>query len=192
MNSVKVKCTDSDCKNDLHCFKFLRRKMEEAERGNCRDCGASDIVDWNRLHQRNLKDLDYTFTALRNELIRSYCWNIDFDQKAKQHARNKGLDKLKQGVRNRIEKSLAPAHPVRDGFQTPFSGNCIFYAQHATACCCRTCLEYWHGITKGRALSEEEITYCSRLVENFLTERLSNLEVLPDWIRNNKGIGAGR
>lgn len=192
MNSAKVKCTDSDCKNDLHCFKFHSRKMEESERGNCRDCGASDLVDWQRLHKRDLNDLDYTFNALKNELIRSHCWNTDFDQRAKQHARNKGLSKLKEGVRNRIEKALAPAQPVRDGYQTPFGGNCIFYAQHATACCCRTCLEYWHGIKRGRMLSPEEITYCSELVEHFLSERLQDLEVLPSWIRGKRGIGAGR
>jgi exodeoxyribonuclease V alpha subunit len=35
-------------------------------------------------------------------------------------------------------------------------GHPVFIAQHATGTCCRDCLEKWHGIPKGRPLSEEE------------------------------------
>lgn len=45
-----------------------------------------------------------------------------------------------------IEKRLAPAEPRNDGKQTPYRGHPMFVAQHATATCCRTCLERWHGI----------------------------------------------
>ena len=36
---LKIKCTASDCDNDLHCFKATR-KMAQADRGRCRACGA--------------------------------------------------------------------------------------------------------------------------------------------------------
>jgi len=58
-----------------------------------------------------------------------------------------------------IAKRLAPAEPVKDGRQTPYRGHPVFVAQHATATCCRTCLERWRQIPKGRALSRTEHAY---------------------------------
>lgn len=48
-----------------------------------------------------------------------------------------------------IAKRLGPAEPVKDGRQTPYRGHPVFVAQHATATCCRTCLERWYQIPKG-------------------------------------------
>ncbi|WP_149766008.1 DUF4186 family protein [Paracoccus thiocyanatus] len=50
----------------------------------------------------------------------------------------------------------APAAPANDGRQTPMRGHPVFIAQHATACCCRGCLEKWHRIPRGRALDAAE------------------------------------
>jgi hypothetical protein len=58
-----------------------------------------------------------------------------------------------------IAKRLAPAEPYKDGKQTPYRGHPVFVAQHATATCCRTCLQRWHDIPKGRELSREERAY---------------------------------
>ncbi|MGA6159039.1 DUF4186 domain-containing protein [Stenotrophomonas sp. NPDC087984] len=58
-----------------------------------------------------------------------------------------------------IAKRLAPAEPYKDGKQTPYRGHPVFVAQHATATCCRTCLERWHRIPKGRELSRAERAY---------------------------------
>jgi hypothetical protein len=55
-----------------------------------------------------------------------------------------------------ISKRLAPAEPVNDGRQTPFKGHPVFVAQHATATCCRSCLEKWHQIPMGRELTDAE------------------------------------
>ena len=52
------------------------------------------------------------------------------------------------------------------------SGNAIFYAQHATATCCRRCAEYWHGIRRGRKLTEREVGYLTELVMVFVRERV--------------------
>ena len=30
-------------------------------------------------------------------------------------------------------------------------GHPVFIAQHATACCCRSCLEKWHNVPAGKA-----------------------------------------
>jgi hypothetical protein len=54
---------------------------------------------------------------------------------------------------------VAPAEPRKDGRQTPYRGHPVFVAQHATATCCRTCLERWHGLPKGRELTADEQAY---------------------------------
>lgn len=177
---LKISCTSSDCKNDLHCFKATKR-MAEPDRGRCRSCGAS-LVDWPRLHKRKIADATYTFRALQHEMIRNHFFHEPLDARAEAHARRKGRIELCKAVRNRLERYLAPAEPYRDGQQTPFQGNAIFYAQHATACCCRTCLEYWHAIPKGRPLTEKEITYCEALIDLFLQERLPSLKDEPEKI----------
>lgn len=44
--------------------------------------------------------------------------------------------------------------------QQPFRAkHPVFIAQHATATCCRNCLQRWHRIPKGRELSREERGY---------------------------------
>jgi len=62
-------------------------------------------------------------------------------------------------ARDLIAKRLAPAEPYKDGRQTPYRGHPVFVAQHATATCCRTCLERWHQIPRGRELSRDERGY---------------------------------
>lgn len=177
---LPIKCTSSDCKNGLHCFKATR-KMAKVDRGKCRSCGA-DLVDWSRVHRRDMGDAPYTFAALQHELIRHYHWHKTIDDRALNHARRKGRQKLNDAARHRLAKYLAPANPVRDGFQTPFTGNSIFYAQHAVACCCRTCLEYWHAIPKGRELTPAEFEYCVQLVTLYLEQRLSDLADEPQHV----------
>lgn len=170
---LDIKCTATDCENDLHCFKQLK-KMKPDERGKCRDCGA-DLVDWDRLHRRDKGDAKHTFASLQHELIRHHFFHLPVDDQAMRHAQRKGRTKLKEAARHRLEKYLAVADPPRDGRQTPLQGNAIFYAQHATATCCRTCLEYWHAIPKGRPLTPDEFDYCAVLVDLFLDEKLPGL-----------------
>ena len=177
LEPLDVKCTSADCENDLHCFKQLQR-MTAAQRGKCRYCGA-DLIDWERLHVRALADVSYTFDALKNELIRHYFFHRPIDEKAMRHAHRKGEKQLKAAVRGRLQKYLAPANPTRDGRQTPFAGNAIYYAQHATATCCRTCLEYWYNIPKGREMTTTEFDFCAALIDRFLNERLPCLPEAP-------------
>lgn len=174
---LDIKCTSVDCDNDLHCFKQLK-KMTSDQRGRCRACGA-DLVDWDRVHQRDKADAAHTFVALQHELIRHYFFHKPVDETAVRHAQRKGRTLLKQAARDRLRKYLAPADPPRDGRQTPLAGNAIYYAQHATATCCRTCLEYWHDIPKGRPLTPREFDYCATLLDLFLDKKLPHLAEDP-------------
>ena len=67
----------------------------------------------------------------------------------------RGIATVRRHAEELIERRLAIAEPRNDGRQTPYRGHPVFVAQHATATCCRTCLERWHGIPAGRALDDE-------------------------------------
>ena len=70
-----------------------------------------------------------------------------------------------------IEKRLAPVSPVNDGKQTPWRNHPVFVAQHATATCCRGCLEKWHQIPRGRALTAEEQQYIVDVIGGWLSRQ---------------------
>ena len=72
-----------------------------------------------------------------------------------------------------IEERLAPADIPNDGKQTPMKNHPVFIAQHATATCCRKCLQKWHGIASSKhALDDEEKAYVLRVIERWLTDYL--------------------
>ena len=50
----------------------------------------------------------------------------------------------------------------------------MFKAQHATALCCRKCLEKWHGIPRGRPLTEEEVNRLAEILLKWMGEQLTN------------------
>lgn len=176
LEPLEVTCTSTDCNNNLHCFRATRQMKTANEIGACRECGAK-LVDWARVHDNDLTDVTYTFEALKFEMIRHHFWHVELDQKAVNYARRKGVSGLYDAVRSRLSKSVGPADNPFDGRQTPMagSGNPVHYAQHATASCCRKCIEYWHGIPPNRSLKEEELDYLTELAMLYLQERLPDL-----------------
>ena len=68
----------------------------------------------------------------------------------------KGFDTVRRHAQDFVRLKLAPAEPLNDGKQTPMSGHPVFKAMHATACCCRSCLEKWYHVPRHRELTEEE------------------------------------
>ena len=176
---LKLSCTSSDCNKELHCFKQNRKMKAANQFGQCRECGA-ELVNWERVQKRDISDAKHTFAALKHEKIRHYFWHVEIDQLAVNHALRKGKSELREAATTRLRKYVGEVHempdgkkrPYRDGQQTPYSDNSIYYAQHATASCCRTCIEYWHGIPQGRDLTEDEIAYLIDLVMLYIEERL--------------------
>jgi hypothetical protein len=72
------------------------------------------------------------------------------------YLREKGMETILAHARDFVDKRLACAEPRNDGKQTPMRGHPVFIAQHATATCCRFCLAKWHGVARGKALSQAE------------------------------------
>lgn len=67
----------------------------------------------------------------------------------------KGAGTIRRHAEDFIRERLAVAEPINDGKQTPMKGHPVFVAQHATATCCRSCLEKWWKIKKHTAIPPE-------------------------------------
>lgn len=173
LEPLKITCTSTRCEDGLHCYR-QKRSVPGQMSGPCRECGA-DLVSWDRVHARDLSDVDHTFAELKTEFIRHELWHRELDEAAVNHARRKGRIKLREAVDQRLRSALAPAQPFRDGAQTPMERNVIYYAQHATATCCRKCAEEWHNIPQGREMTAAELSYCAELVWRYIEERLPQL-----------------
>ena len=175
---LKITCTSSDCDKNLHCFRATKKMKQQGLEGTCRSCGER-LINWKRVHQQDLSDVTYTFNALKFEMIRHHFWHIPLSPYAIRYALRKGRTGLSQTTERQIRRLVGPANPAFDGRQTPREtspkANAIHYAQHATASCCRKCIEVWHGIPQGRELSDQEIVYLSNLAMPFLLERVPGL-----------------
>ena len=118
-----------------------------------------------------MKDVQEVLDNLQNSEFRR---SIKLQKKESEYLADKGLDVVLRHAADFIEKRLAPAEPSNDGKQTPRRNHPVFVAQHATATCCRGCLEKWHGIAKGRELSEAEKQHIVEIIKNWLSQYLNN------------------
>jgi len=112
-----------------------------------------------------VRSLDDLFAALARSGFRR-----SFQLKAREtgYLQNKGLPVVLSHAQDFISKRLAPAFIANDGKQTPFRGHPVFIAQHATATCCRGCLEKWHRIAQGGELTLSEQAYILTVLERWL------------------------
>ena len=118
-----------------------------------------------------MRDLDEVFVALEGSAFRR---RFNLRGKERDYFERKGLGVILEHAKDFIEKRLAAAEPANDGKQTPMRHHPVFIAQHATATCCRSCLQKWHAIPKGRALQEEEKQYVLSVLERWLKEQMSD------------------
>lgn len=170
---VKVKCRDTDCKNDKHCYR-PKRWDEEGRTGTCHACGDNG-VDWPLLRGRDLSSVESIFGQLRRELIRHVFFTAPLDAAAREDVRKHGVAEIRAGVKEHLRKKIGPAEIFRDGMQTPKKDRAVHFAQHATATCCRKCLDYWYDIPQGRELTAKELDFCEGLVLAYLDERAEEL-----------------
>lgn len=91
----------------------------------------------------------------------------------KKYINDKRIEKIREHAYDFINKRLAPAYIPNDGKQTPMRGHPVFIAQHATATCCRGCLEKWHKISKGKNLTTEQIDYVVEVIMRWINKELT-------------------
>jgi hypothetical protein len=112
------------------------------------------VTDENQ--RRALRILDQRLDALARQPFRA---RFHLRGRDRATAELKGPATVRRHAYELIAKRLAPAEPYKDGKQTPYRGHPVFVAQHATATCCRGCLQRWHGIPEGRQLTDAEHAY---------------------------------
>lgn len=112
-----------------------------------------------------MRDMDELFAALGRSRFRS---RFRLRGKEAEYLRSRGMGTILEHARQFVRERLADAEPANDGRQTPMRNHPVFIAQHATATCCRGCLEKWHHIAKGRELKDEEIGYVIAVIEHWL------------------------
>ena len=96
--------------------------------------------------------VDEAFAKLARSKFRSRFRLSAADRK---YITDKGMATIRSHAADFVRTRLAPANPPNDGRQTPMRGHPVFKAQHATATCCRSCLEKWWKIPKGTEIPPE-------------------------------------
>ena len=95
-----------------------------------------------------------TFEAAFGKLARSkFRSRFRLSDADRAYVERLGLDAIRRHAEDFVRQRLAPAYPPNDGRQTPMRGHPVFTAQHATATCCRGCLNKWWKVPLGVELS---------------------------------------
>ena len=84
---------------------------------------------------------------------------------------DKGMNTIESHTEDFIEKNLSKLLP-NDGKQTPMRGHPTFIAQHATATCCRGCIEKWYKIPKNKELNIKEKRFLKALIIEWINKEL--------------------
>jgi len=124
--------------------------------------------------------------AFFEKLSKSYYRSgFTLKRKESEYLRKKGLATVEKEANDFVLERIAPAHPKNEGRQTPMRNHPVFVAQHATATCCRKCLEKWHAIPRGRALKKPEITRIVKCIMYWI-DRESTNNVNHQFLRKEK------
>ncbi len=100
-----------------------------------------------------MQTIDQALDKLERSRFRA---SFHLTKKEKEYMAEKGMDTMTRHAEDFVRQKLAPADPVNDGKQTPMHGHPVFKAMHATACCCRSCLNKWYKVPLHRELNESE------------------------------------
>jgi hypothetical protein len=179
---------DDRCIRGLHTY-FRSPAINDRGHPICGSCGHDDI-DWKRLHKRDIGDVEYTVAQLRTDRWQNGWWSGEIDAKAMQHAIRRGWTGIEEAIRRRVFQSVGRVYRMKDGRVQPWRDgsqttdkvgkmSIIHYGQHATATCCRKCIEVWHGIPRGRELCQKEMDYLAKLLLAYVSFKLPRLRVHP-------------
>jgi hypothetical protein len=125
-----------------------------------------------------MRDLDDVFERLQRSAFRR---RFRLRKAERGYLERKGLEVVLSHGEDFIEQRLAPAYPRNDGRQTPMRNHPVFVAQHATATCCRGCLEKWHAIPRGRDLTAAEKAYILWVLRRWLIAQQEAREDFPEY-----------
>ena len=117
---------------------------------------------------RNM-DYDEIFEKLEKSDFRR---KFKLKDKDREYLGKKGFDTIKSHAKDFIAKRIAPAVIPNDGKQTPMKGHPVFTAQHATASCCRGCINKWYHFPKNVELTQSQQDYLVGLIMEWLKRQM--------------------
>ena len=100
-----------------------------------------------------MQTIEQALDKLKNSKFRS---SFYLTKKERAYLDEKGIEVIKSHAEDFVRNKLAPANPPNDGNQTPMNGHPVFKGMHATACCCRDCLNKWYKVPKGVELNASQ------------------------------------
>lgn len=179
LTPLDVTCGSTKCEEDFHCYSKKKSSIKnQGKKGVCKECG-DDNVDWRRIYKNDIKDADFIFSSMRRELIRQVFFQTPIDEIAVAKAVELGRVGVEERAR-RLLKQRIGKFTAWDGRQVPMGkGDIVNYAQHATATCCRACLEAWHNIPADQELSAQQLDFCTKLVMRYVGEKMPDLNNEP-------------
>jgi hypothetical protein len=177
LKAVKITCTSKDCENDKHLYRPKRGQWAKPSAGVCQGCGDTS-VDMSIPRARDLSNPGAIFTELGREFIRDHFLAKPLDKEARRIIRRDGIDGVRSAARGRLKSAIGREPNDWDGRQTPLTGNILFYAQHATATCCRKCAWYWYGISRDGELKDTDLEFCHGLVQAYLDRREGEIRAI--------------
>lgn len=122
-----------------------------------------------------MRDIKEVFDGFAKSRFRS---RFRLGLKEQRYLQDKGITVIVEHARQFVQNRLAQLKPPNDGKQTPFKGHPVFVAQHATATCCRGCLEKWHHIPKGKALNTEQIEYIIAIIKRWIEMQMPEMRIV--------------
>lgn len=179
-----MRCGDADCEHGTHAFNDPHRDYQRKGRGRhfleagvCKACGA-DVVAWDRVHRRDIEDIEHTFASLRKESIREEFWQRPLNDASTVQFEQLGMQGIEALVRPTLLRILG--HEPKSGWafqQVPTADtnitSALEYAQHAVAACCRRCAWHWHDVPQDGDIQPRQLQYLGDLVIAFIRRRWS-------------------
>lgn len=118
-----------------------------------------------------MQTVDEALFKLQRSKFRS---GFHLNDEDRAYIEKKGMETIRRHAEDFVRQKLAPAEPMNDGKQTPMRGHPVFKAMHATACCCRGCLNKWYKVPKGRELNAEQQRRIVKLLMTWIERQLEN------------------
>jgi hypothetical protein len=191
LEKVKLSCSASDCENDKHAYRPKRGQWKSLPaEGVCQSCGDTS-VDMSITRARDGSNREAILNELGREFIRDHFLNKPFDKKARRLIRRYGMEGIRSRVQSRVASAIGKTPTDWDGRQTKFEGNVLYYAQHATATCCRRCAWYWYGIPRVDPLSAEDLAFCTSLIQAYLDRREGEIRAIAASAPDDEDEGDG-
>ena len=117
-----------------------------------------------------LPEKERLFERLKGSPFRS---GFHLSDKDRAYIARVGIGKIRSHAEDFVRNRLSAENPENDGKQTPLRGHPVFIAQHAAACCCRSCLEKWHNIPSGKVLTQQEQDYIVDILIEWINRELA-------------------